>query len=305
MGAADFDVVTGALGYTGRQIASLLLGTGRAVKTLTGHPGRPNPFGGAVTSAPLNFERPAELTASLRGAGTLYNTYWVRFVRGASTFERAVENSRILIHAARAAGVRRVVHVSITNPRADAPWPYFRGKAQVEALLSSAGISYAILRPTVIFGSGDILFNNIAWMLRHLPVFAIPGRGDYRLQPVFVGDVARLAVRAGGQAENGVLDVAGPEQFPFAELVRLIARSVGSQARLVHVPPRLALTVARVIGWALGDVVITSDELAGLMANLLVSSHPPAGTTRLSAWLADNADTVGRRYASELQRHFR
>lgn len=302
---ADFDVVTGAFGYIGRYIAGLLLDRGRAVRTLTGHPHRPNPFGAAVTAVPFHFADPVLLAASLRGAATLYNTYWVRFERGPVTFARAVENTKTLVQAAQRAGIRRMVHISITSPSADSVLPYFRGKAVVESLIVASGLSYALVRPTVVFGGDDILINNIAWLLRRSPVFAIPGRGDYRMQPVFVEDLARLAVSVGQQSRDLVMDAVGPEVFRFDELVRLIAQAVRSRARIVQVPPATALAVARAIGWLMGDVLLTQDELTGLMNDLLLFAGPPTATTSLRNWLARHAGRLGRRYASEVQRHFR
>jgi NADH dehydrogenase len=301
----ELNVVTGAFGYTGKYITERLLAAGKDVRTLTGHPHRPDPFGGRVEALPFDFERPAALADGLHGASVLFNTYWVRFPRGETTFDRAVENTKALIEAARAAGIGRIVHISISNPSEDSPLPYFRGKAVLETAVVGSGLSHAIIRPTVIFGPEDILINNIAWLLRRFPLFAVPGHGDYRVQPVFVEDVADIAVQAAGGAENTISDAVGPETYTFNELVRLIGRAVGSKARTVHVPPGAALFLSRLIGRLVGDVVLTHDEVAGLMAGLLVSAKPPAGRTRLSDWLEKNAATVGRGYASELSRHYR
>ena len=302
---SELDVVTGAFGYTGRYITRRLLAMGRRVKTLTGHPDRPNPFGDRVSVAPFHFDDPAALARSLEGATTLYNTYWVRFSHGRVTFEQAVENTKRLIRAAEEAGVRRLVHISITNPSPQSPLPYFRGKGLLEQAIVQSGLSYAIIRPTVIFGAEDILINNIAWLLRRFPVFVIPGTGDYRLQPIFVEDVARIAVEAGQGRENVIVDAVGPDIFTFDQLVRLIAEKVHSRARIVHLRPAWALFLSRLIGYLVNDVVLTEDEVRGLMANLLISEHPPTGSTRLSDWLDENADRVGTRYASELSRHYR
>jgi len=301
----EWNVVTGAFGYTGKYITRRLLALGKRVKTLTGHPDRPNPFGTQVTVAPFRFEDPDALAESLRGATTLYNTYWIRFPRGTMTFEKAVENSRTLIRAAKAAEVRRIVHISITNASVDSPLPYFRGKGLVEQAVMESGLSYAILRPTVIFGPEDILINNIAWFLRHFPVFAVFGTGDYRLQPVFVEDVAEIAVSAGQREANEIIDTVGPEVYTFDALVHLIADVVGSRARILHVSPRLAYRMAKLIGYLVGDVVITQDEIEGLMANLLVSENPPTGQTSFCRWLERNREHIGVRYASELARHYR
>jgi NADH dehydrogenase len=298
------DVVTGAFGYTGRSIAELLLERGREVRTITGHPERDHPFGERVSVRPLAFEDPGLLVESMRGADTLFNTYWVRFPRGAMTFERAVANSRVLFEAARAAGVRRIVHVGITNPSSESPFGYFRGKAAVEECLRASGVGHAIVRPTVIFGRRDVLINNVAYVLRRLPLFGIPGSGDYRLRPVAVEDVAELCVDHGATDEDVVVDAVGPEMFTFEELVRLIARTVESRARIVHVPRDVALAAAWGIGRVVGDVLVTRDELAGLMAELVTTDGPATGRRSLREWLAHNADVVGTRYASELARHY-
>ena len=324
-------VITGAFSYTGRYAARILLERGYSVRTLTNHPpiqdhgrhqnphfsqnrrevGHPpdvrhaaDPFGGQIEVLPYNFDRPGELSHSLHGAATLINTYWVRFPRGRTTFATAVENSRRLIQAARHAGVRRMVHISIANPSLDSPLGYYRGKAEVERAVVESGLSYAILRPTVIFGSEDILINNIAWFVRRFPVFAIPEDGRYGVRPIYVEDMAELLADAVDQPGNKVLDAVGPESFSFEELARLIAESVGRQTRMAHVPAAVAYAATLLTGRLVRDVVLTWEEFKGLMSNLLASDAPAAGKTRLSEWLAENGDRVGIRYASEVERHY-
>ncbi len=305
MTSPELAIVTGSFGFTGAAIASRLLSLGRRVRTLTGHPGHPSPFGEQVEVAPLSFDDPERLRESLIDATTLYNTYWVRFQRGAATFDKAVENTKTLINAAQQAGIQRLIHISITNPTTDSPLPYFRGKALVEESIARSGLSYAIVRPAIIFGADSILLNNIAWLLRRLPVFVIPGSCEYHLQPVSVDDLADLAVRVAHLEDNVTIDAAGPENYTFNELVGLIADKVHSSARIIHLPPSLAHSLARVLSLALRDVLITGDEIEGLMAGLLVSSTPPTGQSRFSDWLDQNASILGARYFSELARHYR
>ena len=297
-------VITGALSYTGKYTTRLLLGRGFRVSTLTYHPERENPFGESVQVFPYNFDHPDQLRESLRGASALINTYWVRFPHGESTFETAVQNTRTLIAAARDAGVKRIVHVSIANPSVQSPLGYYKGKAQLERAVIDSGLSYAILRPTVIFGLEDILINNIAWFVRRFPVFGIPGDGSYRIRPIYVEDMAQLIADAVDQQGNIVLDAVGPEAFSFEELVRLIAAQVGRSVRLVHLPMPLAYVSTLVTGWFVRDVVLTWEEYKGLMANLLAPEGPSSGETRLSQWLASNSQYVGSQYASEVARHF-
>lgn len=303
METPELNVVTGAFSHTGKYITRRLLSIGERVKTLTGHPNRENPFGDQVSASPFNFDNPSQLTKSLQGATTLYNTYWIRFPHRWGTFDEAVENSKTLIKAAEEAGVRRMVHISITNPSEESAFPYFRGKALVEKAIIDSKLSYAIVRPALIFGMEGILINNIAWLLRRFPIFAVSGSGDYQVQPIFVEELAEVAVNAGHKDDNMLIDAVGPEIFQFEELVRLIADKIHSRAKIVHLRPGPALFLARLIGYAVRDVVITKDEIEGLMSNLLVSEGPVTGQTRLSQWLDENADAIGAKYASELKRH--
>ena len=304
--SAGMNVVTGAFGYSGSHIARMLIERGVHVRTITAHPRRDHPLANQIESAPFNFDYPEVLARTMKGADVLFNTYWIRFPHHGVDFERAVENIRALIDAASKAGVRRIVHVSITNANPNSSLPYFRGKGQIENYLRNADISSAIVRPAVIFGPGEILLNNIAWLLRRVPVFGIPGRGEYRIQPVFVEDLARLAIDMADPSKNpaheSAVDAVGPETFTFNELVVLIARTVGSRARTVHLSPKIVLACARLIGLMTKDVTLTRDEIRGLMADLLVSHGPPTTTTKFSEWVAQNADVIGVNYQSEVAR---
>lgn len=300
---AASSVVTGAFGYTGKYIARRLLSLGHQVKTLTRR--RPEVIDGRLVVAPLNFADRDGLISDLRGASLLFNTYWVRFPYGRVTFEQAVVNTERLIEAAIAAGVNRIVHISVTNASSSSPLAYFRGKWLTEEAVMRSGLSYAIIRPTLIFGPEDILLNNIAWLLRRVPVFGIPGSGRYQVQPVSVEDMADLAVAAGMRTDNIVQDAVGPEIYTFSGLIRLITRAVGSRARVVRVSPAIAMLTVALISRFVRDVVLTSHELEGLMANLLVSSSPPTGRRGFSEWLAQHAGNLGLRYANELDRNYR
>jgi NADH dehydrogenase len=300
---SEVHAVTGAFGYSGHHITRLLLERGSRVRSLTGHPDRPDPFGGRVEVTPFQFEDPDRMRAALDGVKVLYNTYWVRFDHGQSTHAGAIERSRRLFRAASEAGVERVVHVSITNPDVESPLPYFSGKAKVEQALAASGLSHAILRPAVFFGGRDVLINNIAWLLRRLPVFGLAA-GSYGLQPIHVEDMARLAVAQGEERTDVTMDAVGPEVFGFEELVQMVRRAVGSRAFVTTVPRWLLLAASKALRPVVGDVAITADEVEGLCANLLVSSGTPTGTTRFSNWLDRHADGLGRAWACELDRHF-
>jgi uncharacterized protein YbjT (DUF2867 family) len=301
----SFDVVTGAYSFTGRFIAQRLMAQERNIRTLTNHPQRAGAEEIRADVAPLQFTDREALVESMRGAEVLYNTYWVRFRHERANFGAAVANTRVLMGAARDAGVRRVVHISVSNPSEDSPLDYYAGKARAERAVRESGLSWAIVRPTLIFGQGDILINNIAWMLRRFPIFGIPGRGEYRLQPVAGEDVAEIATWAAEQVDNLTVDAAGPDIIYYSEMVESIAIAVERHPRFVYLSPRNALRAVRLLGRMVNDIVLNEPELEGLMSELLVSSERPRGTRRLDNWLLTHADSVGRTYASELARHWR
>lgn len=295
--------VTGAFSYSGSHIARQLMARAWEVITLTRRPERPHPLREQVRAYPLDFANQAQMQRHLQGVDTLVNTYWVRFNYPGSSFAGAVENTGRLLAAAQAAGVRRLVHLSVSNPNLDSELPYYRGKAQVEDLIKAAGLSYAILQPTLIFGPEEVLLNNITWLLRRFPLFPIPGDGQYRLQPIYVEDLAELAAVAVEGKANQIFPAGGPEVFTFAELLRLLTEAVGSRTRFLNTAPGLALTLARAVSSLLGDVMLTPEELAGLMQERLYVGLPSAGATRLSDWLQANAAWLGQHYAHELKRH--
>jgi uncharacterized protein YbjT (DUF2867 family) len=301
---APVDVVTGAFSYSGAAIARELQNSGRQVRTLTAHPNRA-PANTDIEVRPLDFARRTELIASLRGANTLYNTYWVRFAHGGLDHDVAVDNSRTLFEAATAAGVERIVHVSIAHPSPDSPYPYFRGKARVERILAETGISYGIARPAVLFGGDGVLINNIAWLLRRLPVFAIGGRGDYRVRAIHIADLARLCVELGARDDNVVVDAVGPQSLTFRELVDAVRTAVGSHALVLPVPGPVVAAASHALGLVLRDTLLTREEYLAMVDGLADSDAPSTGCVLLTDWIAEHGSDLGRRYANELDRHFR
>jgi uncharacterized protein YbjT (DUF2867 family) len=299
------DLVTGAFSYSGAAIAARLLDAGRGVRTLTYHADRPHPLQSSVDALAYRFDDPAALARSLEGVSTLYNTFWVRFDHGRTSFANAIESSRMLFFAARRAGVQRIVHLSVTNPSLDSPLPYFRGKALVEYALAQSGVPYSIVRPTWIFGGErDVLANNIAWILRRMPAFAMPGDGAYPVQPVHVQDLARICTDASNATGDLVIDAAGPEAMPFRDLVALVRDALGTNSPILCIPPAMMAAASRLLGLLVRDVVLTGDEIRGLMAGLLVSREPPLGQIAFSQWVDEHAASLGRVYANELQSHF-
>lgn len=294
--------VTGAYGYSGKYIALRLLEEGQKVITLTNSPNRGHHFGESVKAIPYNFDNPDKLVESLKEVTVLYITYWVRFNHKRFKYIDAVENTKILFKAAKDAGVERMVHVSISNPSEDSDLEYFRDKAILENALKDSGVSYAILRPTVLFGKEDILINNIAWALRRFPIMGVFGNGMYRLQPIYVDDLAAMAVEQGKNRENTTINAIGPETFTYMELVKEIGNIIGKRRPIIPIPPSIGYVAGKMMGFFVKDVMITRDEIKGLMREMLYVDASPTGTTILTEWAKENADSLGRNYTSELLR---
>ena len=295
------DLVTGTNGYSGAYVARRLLDAGHNVRTLTRDPAGVT---GPVEAHTYTFDDPDALVSAFTGVDTFYNTYWVRFDRGSTTHDLAVANSQLLINAAAKAGVRRIVHVSIMHPSPDSPYPYQRGKALVETAVRNSGMSYAILRPSVLFGGPEILLSNIAWLLRRWHAFTVPGDGRYRLRPTHVEDLADLMVSLGARNDDIVRDAGGPETFEFGALVRMIRDAIGVRALVVTAPLGVVLPLTRVIGLVTNDVTIHRAELEALMDGLATCDGPPAGNRKYTDFLAENAAHYGRTYTNELRRNF-
>ncbi|MBI2429210.1 MAG: NAD-dependent epimerase/dehydratase family protein [Ignavibacteriales bacterium] len=298
------NVVTGSFGYIGKYITKHLLEQGEDVVTITTHVDKPNPFGNVVRAFPYNFDKPDRLIETLRGVDTLYNTYWIRFEYKGATFHEAIQNTVMLFNCARVAGVQKVVHISVSNASSVSTLPYYSGKGDQEKALIDSGIPYSIVRPTLVFGKEDILVNNIGWLIRKFPVFPIFGDGSYRVQPVFVEDLASIAIKSAREKQSAILDAIGPESYSFREFVQLIASKIKPDISLIHCSPAIGIFLGRLIGLVLKDNILTRDELNGFMMGMLTSNQHPNGMTRFSDWLEANKQIIGSAYSSEIARHF-
>jgi len=294
--------VTGALGYSGKYIAQNLLNQGYSIKTLTNSAHKPNPFGDKIEIVPLDFENKINLVKYLSDVDVLINTYWVRFNHKKFNHNQAVENTKRLFDAAKEAGIKKIVHVSITNPDKNSELEYFKGKGILEEYLISLNLNYSIVRPAVLFGDNDILINNIAWMIRHLPVMGVFGKGDYKLQPIHVLDFAEIIVKEALSDENRIINAIGPETFEYKDLVKIIMKIINIKKPVLNAPPIIGYWVGKIVSKIKKDVTITKPEIKGLMDNLLYVETEPTGKIKLTEWASENKKTLGVKYASELSR---
>lgn len=298
--SGGLDLVTGAFGNIGRAITELVLERGRTVRTLTAHPGRSS--GGSdsepIDVVPFRFDDHRALAAAFEGVTTFYNTYWMR-TGDASGYETAVERSAALIAAAERAGVERIVHLSVAHPSLDSPYAYFRAKARVEETLRASSIPAAVVRPALVFGGHAPLLDNLAWLLRRIPVLGVAGHGDYLVRPVHVSDVARLCVDAAGRRDATVIDAAGPDRLSYRELVTQVRDAVGSRTRIVSMPTWAVLAASKLLGVVLRDELLTREELLSTMDGIADITGPATGTVSLGEWLRAHAAELGHHYVNE------
>ena len=281
-------VVTGAYSYTGAAVARSLMQRGYTVRTLTN---RSVPIGRqdvALETHPLQFADIDSLVGAMAGADVFVNTYWVRYPYVGTEFDQAIRNSGVLFAAAKEAGVRRIVQVSVSNASLASPLAYYQGKAQVEALLAQSGVSYAVVRPTLVVGEHDILVNNIAWFMRRFPVFALPGDGCF-------GDCfAKACARAGfAPRPLNMVDYCGAMDLVEAGRAVALCKPTLRPVPGVSVIPLAngPLRWRHLLGWhpesrvaALGPELVWQAEQA--------YAETVRRTPRYAAWLARNRDLV-------------
>jgi uncharacterized protein YbjT (DUF2867 family) len=233
--------VAGGTGLVGGAIARELASRGHRVVILTR---RPPAAGGPFEYRKADATRPEGLAAALTGVDTLvislaFRNSPVEVPRRGQTFELVdAAGTEILVNAAQAAGVRRLVYISGAGAAPDAPKHWFRAKWRAEEAIRGSGIVYTILRPSWIYGPGDHSLNRFVGFSRWLPFIPQIGNGRQLLAPVFVDDVAALVADAleTPAAENVALDVGGPETLSMDEIIRVALRVLGRRRPILHTP---------------------------------------------------------------------
>ena len=303
-------LVTGAFSFTGSFISRELLKSNDEISTFTNHPNENKEYFSQVRVFPYCFNEYQKMVDYLKDISIVINTYWIRFPKRGVTWENAISNSKILFDACRDAGVGKIIHISVTNPSLKSPYPYFKGKARVEDYLRSCNVQYVIIRPALIFSEGDILINNMAWIMRRSPVFGIFGSGKFKVQPISQEDLAKIVVQNVNSdlKNNSIIDAIGPETLEFKQLLRLITDSTGSKTLILPFWGYLKwipFVFSKLFGYLLRDVLLTRHEMNALIDNLLLTDSPSLGSQSIKKWLKENGDELGKFYAHEINRHYK
>jgi NADH dehydrogenase len=262
-------LVLGASGFVGRSVCARLAGAGIAVRALTRDRLRARPLQ-VIPSLEIAAGSPhddADLARALDGMDAVVNLVGILHQSRREPFEKVhVLLPARLARACRAAGVRRLVHVSALHADPGGPSEYLRSRGRGEAALRSegAGLAVTILKPSVIFGRDDSFLNLFAGLVRPLPVVPLAGAG-VRFQPVWVEDVAHAvaACLADPRTAGQSYDLCGPETYTLAQIVRYVARLQGLERLVVPLPAWAAYAQAFVLEHLPGPVM-TRDNLASM-----------------------------------------
>jgi NADH dehydrogenase len=236
-------LVIGGTGFIGSAIVRELLALGESVRVLSRTvPGR---CAAGVEHVAGRSDDPAALGRALAGVSAVVNAAGILFERCDNTFQSVhVDGVRVLTEAMRAAGVRRLVHVSALGAKETSGARYHRSKWRGEGVVRNSGLDWTILRPSLVYGRGDHFVNRFAALFStplvgwYLPVF---GDGTSAVQPVHVNEVAQAAARAVGHpgVVGQSLDVCGPAPLTIRDLFTRIAEATGHAPTWHPIPPEV------------------------------------------------------------------
>lgn len=248
-------LVTGGSGFVGRAIVRQLLADGHAVRILARGTRADVPGTETRRGSVLN---PASLPPALEGCDAIVHLVGIISECGDQTYERVhTEGTTRVAEAARAAGIRRFVHMSALGTRPDAVSRYHRSKWEAEEQVRSGGLSWVIHRPSLVYGPGDGFVNLFAGLSRWSPVVPVIGHGQTRFQPVAVEDVARAfaASLIRESATGRTYDLCGPERLTFDQILAEILAATGRRRLTLHLPFALAHLQALALEWVVGGLL--------------------------------------------------
>jgi uncharacterized protein YbjT (DUF2867 family) len=272
-------LVLGGTGFVGRHVVAKLATAGHRVIVPTRRRERARDVVmlPTVTVVEADVHDTKQLAALVARADCVVNLVGILHEEGAQTFARAhVELPRSVIAACKAAGVRRLVHMSALGAAVDGPSRYQRSKGEAEALVAASGLDWTIFRPSVVFGRGDSFLTMFAKLVRLLPVVALAAP-NARFQPVWIGDVAHCFAQSVDDARTIAqrYDLCGPEVYTLRQLVAYVGRLTGHARPIVPLGPGLSALQARLL--ELSPIkLMTRDNLASMSLDNVSDAPFPA-----------------------------
>lgn len=287
--------VFGGSGFVGRHVVRALAKDGWRIRVATRRPDLAfhlQPLGrvGQINAVQANVRFPASIAAAVRGADAVVNAVGIPVEKGRQTFEAThVFGLRALAKATREAGISNVVHISGIGVDTESDSAYVRSRAQGDAALRDSIPGAVIMQPSVIFGPEDQFFNRFAAIARMSPVLPMFGGGDNKLQPVFVGDVAKAVAKAlGGEAKAGAnYELGGPQTPTMREIMQFICSTTGRKRLLVPIPNGIGHY------FALGTEIASTLSL-GIFPSMLVVTRDQIKVIGLDNVVSAAAKQEGR-----------
>ena len=233
---------------------------------------------GQITILRTNLRIPASVAAAVSGSQAVINASGIAFQRGRQRYEAVhVEGARAIAEAATAAGAQRLVHISgIGADQRNSTNKYIRSKVDAEDAIVAGFPNATILRPSVVFGPEDAMFNRMAQIAAKAPFVPVVGDGSARVQPVYVGDVgaAAVAVLARPETAKTVFELGGPRVYTYREIAALVLREIDRHKRIVGVPAGL-MKIAGFFAEFLPVPPLTSDQVDLLVADNIARPGAP------------------------------
>ncbi len=271
--------VFGGSGFIGRHVVRALAKDGYRIRVATRYPNLAHylpPMGhvGQIQLLRTNVREPEQVEAALHGSSAVINLCGVLVSRGEQSFEGIhVDAAQTIAHAATAAGVKSLVHISAIGADADSESSYAQTKAKGEERVRSAFSEATIVRPSIVFGPEDAFFNKFAALARFLPALPLIGGGKTRFQPVFVGDVASAIVASlsSTSARGTTYELGGPGTYTFRQLMEFVLQATDRKRLLVPVPFWLA-SIQGLFLQFLPGALLTMDQVTLLKSDNVVSA---------------------------------
>ncbi len=274
-------LVTGGTGFVGTHVCRSLIARGFLPRLLvrTGSEGKiPEDVRKACRVTPGDATDREAVEYAVQGTKMIVHLVGIirEFPERDITFERLhVAATRNVVDAARRWEISRFVHMSALGARPGGPTGYFDSKGRAEEVVRRSGLSWTIIRPSVIFGPGDQFLKVLTGVLRKAPFVPVPGDGSYRLQPVFIGDVAKGFADAAMRPdlEGKIFEAGGPQRLSYNELLDAVAASVGRRARKIHIPLSILRPTVRFME-RFKKFPLTTEQLEMLLAGNTCDPEP-------------------------------
>jgi uncharacterized protein YbjT (DUF2867 family) len=279
--------VFGGSGFVGGQVVRALAKAGYRVRVAVRNPNlgyRMRMLGdvGQIEVVQANLRNAPSVARALDGAEATINLVGVLWETGRQKFQALhVMGAKTVAEQAKAAGVKRLVHVSALGADLDSPSKYARTKALGEQAVRAAFPGAVVIRPSIMFGADDKFFNKFGQMAALFPALPLVGGGETKFQPAFVGDVAAVIAKAVASpaAEGLTYELGGPTVYSFKDLMALILRETGRRRLLVPLPWFAASLIGKVGDVAAGLLPIapplTSDQVESLKADNVADKGLP------------------------------